>query len=106
MGDKKNMHTPLIEFLPTEKVSDYYQDYWLPHIHIDLHTHLTIDEIKYSTHTIFHGIKTANPTVVMNGIIYQARIWLGVVSGVNLCLDLGTNKINSFYQRRHLLERI
>lgn len=106
IGDKNNMNIPLLEFLPVEKADDYYKDYWMPHIHIDLHTRLTVDQIKYSTHTIFQGIKTANPSVVINGVIYQTRIWLGVISGVNICLDLGTNKTNSLYQRRYLLKAI
>ena len=95
MGDKSHPQNPMVEFLPVEEVDDYYLDYWLPHFQIALYTNLPIDDIKYMTHTLFKGNRTANPVVVVNGIVYQLRIWLGTVDGINIALDLGTNKQKS-----------
>lgn len=106
IGGKEKNKDPIIEFLPVENVSDYYSDYWLPHIQIDLDSMLPVDKIKYATHDIFNGNRTANPTVAIDGIIYGMRVWLGVVSGVNISLDMGTEKRGSIQKhRRYLFEK-
>lgn len=107
IGDTSNPKDPIIEFLPVEKVVDYYLDYWLPHVHVALHTNLSADEIKYTTHEILKGNRSANSTVVINNIIYQLRIWLGTISGINFCLDFYTDEPgNSLLETRQLLEKI
>lgn len=107
IGDISNPKDPIIEFLPVEKVNDYYLDYWLPHVHVALHTNLSADEIKYTTHEILKGVKSAKPTVVINDIIYQLRIWLGTISGINFCLDFFTNEPgNSLLDARQLLKKV
>lgn len=104
VGDKSFPESPLIELLPVEKVNDYYLDYWLPHLHLALHTSLKTEEIKYLTHTAFKGNRTANPVVGKNNITYQLRVWLGSVSGINIDLDFLTNeRWNSLEDSRKML---
>lgn len=106
LGDKSSKD-PLVELLPVEKVKDYYLDYWLPHFQINLNTNLTVDEIKYMTHTLFKGTRSANPSVVINDVIYQSRIWLGTFEGTNVVLDLSTNQPeNSFYKTHQYLKTL
>lgn len=107
MGDKSNLQDPLVECLPVEKVNDYYLDYWLPHFHLALHTNLSVENIKYMTHTLFKGTRSANLSVVVNGITYQSRIWLGTIDGVNITLDLLTNEPeNSLTKTRQYLKTL
>jgi hypothetical protein len=102
LGNKYKL--PQIEFLPTKYVDDFYLDYWLPHIHLDLFTNLSSQVIKYSTHKIFKGSQRAHPVVVYGRNIYQMRIWLGVVEGINLTLDLKTDFITKDSYSRKLIE--
>ncbi|MCX6813707.1 MAG: hypothetical protein NT078_00535 [Candidatus Azambacteria bacterium] len=107
VGNKSSPESPLIELLPVEKINDYYLDYWLPHVHLALHTNLKAEEIKYLTHTAFKGNRTANPSVVKNNIIYQLRVWLGLISGININLDLATNeRWNSLEDTRKMLRTL
>jgi hypothetical protein len=102
IGNKHKL--PQIEFLPTKYVNDYYLDYWLPHIHLDLFTSLSSEVIKYKTHNIFKGSQRAHPTVVYGKKIYQMRVWLGVVEGINLTLDLKTNLVSKDVYYGELIE--
>jgi hypothetical protein len=105
VGDVSNPKDPIIEFLPVEKVNDYYLDYWLPHVHFALHTNLSADEIKYTVHKALKGNKSANPAAVVDNITYQSRIWLGTISGINFCLDFYINEPgNSLLETRQLLK--
>lgn len=107
IGNKMFPEAPLIELLPVEKVNDYYLDYWLPHVHLALHTNLNVEEIRYLTHEVFKGNRTANPLVVVNNIINQLRVWLGLISGININLDLFTNeRWNSLEDTRKMLRTI
>lgn len=107
LGDKYSLSSPMIEFLPVEKVEDYYLDYWLPHIHLALHTSLNVEAIKHLTHEAFKGNRTANPTTITNNVIYQLRVWLGTVSGINIDLDLLTNeRWNSLEDTRKMLKTL
>lgn len=106
VGDISNPKDPIIEFLPVEKVDDYYMDYWLPHVHVALHTNLSVKDIKYTVHQVLRGNRSANPTVIINDTIYQLRVWLGIMSGINFCFDFLTNEPgNSLLKTRQLLER-
>lgn len=96
----------VIEFLPVERTNDYYADYWLPCVHFAVHTELSAVEIKYITHEIFKGTTRAHPTVIFGNVVYQSRIWLGVVSGINFCFDLFTNELRSLSESRRNLRRI
>lgn len=107
IGDKFNLESPMIELLPVEKVNDYYSDYWLPHLHLALHTNLKVEEIKHLTHEAFRGNRTANPTVINRNTIYQLRVWLGSVSGINVDIDLLTDEYwNSLENTRKMLRTV
>lgn len=106
IGEKNNHQQPMLEFLPVKKAEDYFADYWLPHIHLDLFTTLTSNQIKYTTHNILKGSRTANPTVVFDNIIYQQRVWLGVVDGININLDLSNNTCRSLEERRKAMSLV
>jgi hypothetical protein len=107
MGDISTPTDPIIEFLPVEKVNDYYLDYWLPHVHFAFNTSLSADEIKYAVHEVLKGNRSAIPTIVVENIIYHLRVWLGVISGINFHLDLLIDKPgNSLLETRQLLEKI
>jgi len=107
MGNKLSLESLLIELLPVEKVSNYYVDYWLPHVHLALHTSLNPEGIKYLAHTAFRGNRAANLSVVSNNITYQLRVWLGSVGGININLDLMTNERgNSLESTRKILRTL
>jgi len=106
-GKTNELPYPMVEFLPIDKgVKDYYLDYWLPHIHFDIDTNLPPEKIKYLVHSLFKGSRTANPSVVYPEGIYQQRVWLGVIEGVNIDLDLSTNLTKNKTERRTCMKKL
>ncbi len=91
---------PILEFLPVESSNGFYDDYWLPHIHIDLDTMILKEKLKYLIHGSFKGKRSANISVADNERVYQIRLWLGVIDGINLCLDMTTDEFGTAKERR------
>lgn len=87
IGNGKDWDRPCIELLPTEKTIDLYKNYWLPHIHIDLALTLTYEILEKLIHELFKGDRRVIVTVAENENAHKARIWLGIISGINICLD-------------------
>lgn len=106
VGNTCNWREPMLEFLPLEgETVDKEIDYWLPHIHICIDTNLSFKEIKKSVDQIYKGLRIATLNYY-GDYITQVRVWVGVVSGINLYLDIGTFAQNMRYARKVLLTKI
>jgi hypothetical protein len=106
IGNNVNWQDPMIELLPVEKTNDKWVNYWLPHIHIDLDTTLSNQEIEKSINDMFKGKITPFRSCVINGIVYGIRARLGIVSGVNINLDFASKERDVRYSREQLLKLI
>lgn len=106
IGDTKRWQDPMIELLPTLPNRDPGLPYWMPHVHVDINTSLTADEILNITKAVFGG--TRKPTLYTDPEwgTHCVRIWLGMVAGVNIELDLSTKIRNLQWVRAHLLSEI
>ena len=105
IGDTSKWEEALIELLPVEKTKDRWVDYWLPHMHIDIDTTFTAQEIENRVRSILNtSIKPY--LITIDGIVYIVRIYLGSIDGVNIYLDLATRSRNVQFARQHLLTRI
>lgn len=108
IGDKRNWQDPMIELLPVVIPHEIPEDlsYWMPHIHIDINTSLSVDEIvKMSTDTFGNTRKPMLYTDPKWGT-HCVRIWLGVISGMNFQLDLSTKVRNLEWVRKNMLHEI
>jgi len=106
IGDITNWRDSMLEALPVEgKIEDREKGYWLPHIHFDFDTNLVYEDIEQISHRIFKGTRKLTP-LVYDGFVTQARLWQGVISGVNIHLDLGTAARNTRYVRKVMLTKI
>lgn len=101
VGDTKNWQNALIEFLPVEKTTDPNFEIWFPHIHIDIDTGQTAEKIEETISNIFQ--EEIKPYRLS---IYSIRIRLGIVSGVNIMIDFGTDKKRTEYARKNLLVQL
>jgi hypothetical protein len=96
----------MLEFLPIKNdFGNKEVDYWLPHLHIDIDTGLHYEKIIKVSNSILKGLRSVN-TMRENGFVTKIRIWLGVISGINIHLDLGTSINNTRYMRKVMLKRI
>lgn len=101
-GDISNWREPMLEFIPIErKVFDKEIDYWLPGIHINIDSTLSYKNIVDLVGSALQGLRSVHPGYY-NGFITQARVWVGVVSGINIHLDIATFAQNTRYQRKAL----
>jgi len=103
IGDNKIWTDPLIEYLPVEKTDDPDVDIWLPHIHIDVDTNMTMIAVEDAANSAFDGKVTP---FRLNPVGYSVRLRLGLVSGMNIMIDLATNKRDTEYGRKHMLTKI
>lgn len=108
IGDIQNWQDPMIELLPVVLPKDLPKDlpYWMPHIHIDINTSLSADEIVRMVTKIFGDTRTPIRYIDSKWGTHCVRIWLGVVSGVNINLDLSTKIRNLQWVRENLLEKL
>jgi hypothetical protein len=96
----------MLEFLPIENdFGNKEVDYWLPHLHIDIDTGFYYEKIIKVSNSILKGLRSVN-AMRENGFVTKIRIWLGVISGINIHLDLGTSINNTRYMRKVMLKRI
>ena len=106
VGDTSYWREPMLEFLPVpDDTRDREIDYWLPSVHINLDTNVFHRQIHKSINRVLKGMRGINP-IVSDGNVVQVRVWLGVISGINLHLDIGTIAQNARYVRRVMLEEV
>jgi len=106
LGNTNNWEDPLLELLPVENTKDRWVNYWLPNFQIDLDTTLNCEQIEKLVFDTFQGKIKPFRAVVMDGVTYCVRIRLGIISGINIYLDLGTNSRNVKYVRKHILKKL
>jgi len=106
IGDKTHWQDPLLELVLVESTQDKWKNYWLPHIQIDVDTFLHGDEIKKLIIDTFDGKVQPYPLFETDTfvVIYRAR--LGVVSGVNINLDLGFEGRMPRHHRMNMLKQL
>ncbi len=106
IGDLTVWRDPMIEIMPVEgEIEDKEIGWWLPHIHFDIDTSLDFAEIKLACDETFKGLRKAMP-LIYDGYIPQARIWQGVISGINIHLDIGTSIRSTRYVRKVLMTKL
>lgn len=104
LGDAGDFRSPMIEMLPVESDGTTFIDYWLPHIHIDIDTTLTEDQIESLLYSIYDGDPKPFRITVIDNVVYTVRTRLGIVDGVNIFLDLSTNHRNVELSRKNILK--
>lgn len=105
IGNAKNWKEPMIELLPTLPNDDSELAYWMPHIQIDIETKLDWREIEK---TMVEIVPDARPVKFSDPAygVYNVRMRLGSVDGINIMFDVGTNVSNLRWSRGHLLREI
>ncbi len=98
VGDISRITDPLLEFLPLEgQPTDKWVDYYLPHIQFDIDTRLPPDEIEAIVKKFIRKPFTPYP-IKIDGVTYIQRVNLGCLDGVNLMLDISTNRRDIDYR--------
>jgi|GEM_PF-1049013 len=105
-GNTEDWQKPLFEIIPITNRSDKWVDYWLPNFQIDIDTTLTAEEIENAINQSFGGKVLPYKAVVIDGVVYVIRARLGVVSGINISLDLATSKRNVEYLRTKTIKKL
>lgn len=105
LGDTANWDHMMVELLPVESTQDQWKEYWLPHVQIDIDTTLSEQEIIGYAQEAFGDTVTPFP-IAIERVVYIVRCRLGCVDGVNISLDIATNKRNVKFQRQQLLHRV
>ena len=101
-GIAKAWREPMLEFLPIKNTFiSRDMDYWIPGIHINIDTTLTYEEIKDSVEVVLQGLRAVIPNYFA-GFISYARVWVGVVSGINIHIDIQTFAQNTRFARKVL----
>lgn len=106
VGETTKWYDPLVEFVPVEKVNDKWKDYWLPHFQIDIDTNLVVDDIESIIVDVFNEKVKPYRLVVVNNYVCVSRARLGIISGINIDLDIGTEGRMSRYHREKLLKKL
>ena len=106
VGDTSLWENPLVELVLVEKTNDKWKNYWLPHIQIDLDTYLQGEEIEKLIQESFQGKVKPYRLIESNGFIVLVRARLGIVSGINVNLDLGFEGRMTRYHRTRLLAKL
>lgn len=101
VGNVEKWKEPVLELIPVEKTQGPHAQYWLPHIQIDIDTTLEADAIKEIVKSIY-GDAIEPYSISIDGVTYIVRNRLGAINGVNIFLDLATNKRDVRYTRQHL----
>ncbi|EKD61982.1 MAG: hypothetical protein ACD_52C00327G0011 [uncultured bacterium] len=104
--DRKNSSDPLVELVLLEKTDDKWKNYWLPHFQIDLDTFLHGDEIEKLITETFQGKVKPYRLIETNGFIALVRARLGVISGVNINLDMGFEGRMTRHHRMKFLKQL
>lgn len=105
IGNARHWKEPMIELLPTLPNNGPELPYWMPHIQIDIETKLDCAEIEK---VILEILPDAQPVKFSDPAygVYNVRVRLGNVDGVNIMFDIGTNVTNLRWVRKNLLREI
>ncbi|MDP2873820.1 MAG: hypothetical protein Q8N84_00775 [bacterium] len=106
LGDRKYWPSPLVELVLNEKTEDKWKNYWLPHFQIDIDTHLNGDEIEKLILNTFKGKVKPYRILENEKFIILVRARLGIVSGININLDLGFEGRMALYHRQNILKQL
>ncbi len=106
IGDRANWQDPMVEIVIVEHTNDKWPEYWLPHFQIDIDTCLNGDEIENLVREAFAGKVKPFRMIENEEFIMLVRSRLGVVSGVNIFLDLGFEGRMTRYHRTRLLTEL
>jgi len=98
--------TPMVEFVINEKTTDKWKDYWLPHFQIDIDTYLDGDEIESLITDSFKGKVKPFRIVETKDNIILVRARLGIVSGINIALDMGFEGRMPRWHREKLMNKL
>jgi len=105
-GKTSKWYDPLVEFVLIKKTDDKWKDYWLPHFQIDIDTNLVVDDIESIITNVFDGKIKPYRAVVVNNYVCIVRARLGVIDGININLDIGTEGRMPRYHREKLIKEI
>lgn len=105
LGDISNWQNPVTEFVPIAQTLDKSRSYWLPHIQIDIDTTLDERNIIDLVRNSFADDVEPFP-IRINDTTYIIRNRLGCVDGINIFLDLATNKRNVPLLRQKTWQKI
>jgi hypothetical protein len=78
----------------------------MPHIHVDINTSLSADEIIAAARYAFGETRQPIRYTDPQWGTHCVRIWLGTAAGVNINLDLSTRVRNLRWVRTNLLRQI
>lgn len=106
VGDKTQWQDPLVELVLVERTEDKWKDYWLPHFQIDIDTYLDGDEIEKLIIESFQGKVKPFRIIETKKFIVLVRARLGVISGINVNLDMGFEGRMTRYHRTKLLTQL
>ena len=106
LGNTKDWRNPLVEFILIEETDDKWKDYWLPHIQIDIDTVLSDDEIMELVLKTIKGTIKPFPLFKTEEFTVITRVRLGVISGININLDVGFEGRMARYHRVKMLTKL
>ena len=106
IGRTTKWYDPLIEFVLVEKINDKWKDYWLPHFQIDIDTNLVVDSIETTVADVFGEKVKPYRLIVVNNYVCVLRVRLGIIGGININLDIGTEGRMPRYHREKLLKEL
>jgi len=104
VGHTKKWFDPLVEFVLDEGENDRWKNYWLPHFQIDIDTSLVVEDIEPLILETFKGKIKPYRAISANDYTYSVRARLGVIEGINVYLDVGTEGRMPRYHREKLLK--
>lgn len=103
VGDATHWQDPMVELLPVVPVPSRHVQ---PHIHIDIETRFSADEIEKFLTDVFGNTRKPKRCFDPSYGDYSVNLWLGSVSGINIFLDMSTKINNLKWIRSHMLRRI
>lgn len=106
LGDRKYWPSPLIELVLNDKTENKWKDYWLPHFQIDIDTYLNGDEIEKLIKETFKRKVRPYRIIENEQFIILVRARLGIISGININLDLGFEGRMTRYNRQMLKQLV
>ncbi len=106
VGDASDWRDPMIELLPALPNNASDVPYWMPHIHVDILTSYSADEIVGKIEEIFGNWFVPLRYTDPEWGTHCVRLWLGTIAGININLDISTKVRNLKWVRAHMLQKI